>query len=123
VVSDYSLFRSSLPLPPSPVVSTDGQYQRAQNYFREVSSSESDEDSNCVIGTVKVLKVLLEDIPYVDNFIDDSVIYVLEAAGQAFDTLNDMIQVPTVSLTPLRPHCLSLSLWNPRARISRIKRS
>lgn len=48
---------------------------------------------NPVIGTVKLLKVLLEDIPYVDNFIDDSVIYVLDVAAQAFNTLNDMIQV------------------------------
>lgn len=70
----------------------DGQYQRAQNYFREVAS-ENEEDCNCVVGTVRLLRVLLEDIPYVDNFIDDSVIFVLDVAGQAYDTLNDMIQV------------------------------
>jgi hypothetical protein len=94
----------------------DGQYQRAQNYFREMSSSESDENSNCVIGTVKLLKVLLEDIPYVDNFIDDSVIYVLEAAGQAFDTLNDMIQAQ--SLTP-SPHPLLTSPTGTKHRKSK----
>jgi hypothetical protein len=61
--------------------------------------ADNDEETNCVTGTVRLLKVLLEDIPYVDNFIDDSVIYVLEVAAQSFDTLNDMIQV-----SPSSPH-------------------
>jgi hypothetical protein len=71
----------------------DGQYTRAQEYFRE-TTSESDGDAfSTLLDTVKLLRVLLEDIPQPDNYIDESVLYVMDVAAQAMNTLTDMTQV------------------------------
>jgi len=74
----------------------DGQYSRAQDYFREVAADGSEEEFNAVLDTVKLLRVLLEDIPSCDSFIDESVLYILDVAAQALNTLTDMTQGPNV---------------------------
>lgn len=66
---------------------------RAQEYFRE-TTSESDGDAfSTLLDTVKLLRVLLEDVPQPDNYIDESVLYVMDVAAQAMNTLTDMTQV------------------------------
>ena len=74
---------------------------------------------NCVTGTVRLLKVLVEDIPCVDTFIDDSVIYILEVAAQSFETLHDMIQVlPPLLHCLIHPPCQGNNINNQQVLIS-----
>jgi hypothetical protein len=75
----------------SSISSIDGQFCRGQDYFRECCDQA--DESNVVLSTIKFLRVLYEDVPSVDSYIDPSVLAVLDVSAQVFNTLNDMLQV------------------------------
>ena len=81
---------------------SDGQYEQAQNYCRNIvvrtsnKDSQADVDFNLISCVVEFLSVAADGIAThlsVDDISDSGVLYLLSATNQCLSTLTDMLQV------------------------------